>query len=296
MIRLFAICLLVLSGSGFSAPNESLTNQQKQQLKIIALAPHIVESLYEIGAGQQIIGTSEHADYPKQAKNILRVGNYASLQVEKILQLKPDIIIAWQTGNPMSDLARLEKYKFHIVNSKPTQLGDVAQELLMLGELTGRQQQAKQVAQDFLAKLNKLKTQYADQTKLTLFYELWSRPLRTVAGKAWPQQQIEVCGAKNPFANAQQDYPAIGLEQAVASQPQVVIQPSQHGNENPDHINWQQWPNIPAAKHNFVFKLNADKVHRMTTRMLDEVAVMCEKIHQARLFYQKQSSVTKSTP
>jgi vitamin B12 transport system substrate-binding protein len=74
-----------------------------QKLRIIALAPHIVESLYAIGAGDQIIGTTTHADYPKSAEDILRVGNYARLQIEKIIQLKPDVIIAWKTGNPTDD-------------------------------------------------------------------------------------------------------------------------------------------------------------------------------------------------
>ncbi|MGJ8680730.1 cobalamin-binding protein [Paraglaciecola sp.] len=263
-----------------------LTDSEKQKLRIIALAPHIVESLYEIGAGDQIIGTSEHADYPPAAKDLLRVGNYASLQIEKILQLKPDIILAWQTGNPMSDIARLEKYKFKIVYSKPVKLEDVATELQMLGELTGRQKQAQIIADKYLARLTKMRTQYAGQKPISLFYELWSRPLRTVAGNAWPQQQIELCGAINPFKNAQDDYPSIGLEQVVANSPQVIIQPGQHGNENPDQIKWKKWQQLPAAKNNFIFSLNADKVHRMTTRMLDEVKVMCEQIHQARLFYQ----------
>lgn len=281
-------CVLLFYVFAASCIASELTNQQKQQLRIIALAPHIVESLYEIGAGEQIIGTSEHADYPDAAKELLRVGNYASLQIEKILQLKPDIILAWQTGNPMSDIARLEKYQFKVIYSKPLKLTDVATELLMLGELTGRQIQAKAAADKYLARLNNLRQQYAGQTPVTLFYELWSRPLRTVAGQAWPQQQIELCGAVNPFANAQDDYPSVGLEQAIVSLPQIVIQPGQHGNENPDHIDWQQWQHIPAAKNNFIFSLNADKVHRMTSRMLEEVEVMCEQIHQARLFYQQQ--------
>ncbi|MDU0355967.1 ABC transporter substrate-binding protein [Paraglaciecola aquimarina] len=144
MIQLKSLlCMLAATMFSLSTLGQTLTNQQKQQLRIIALAPHIVESLYEIGAGEQIIGTSSHADYPQQAKNILRVGNYASLQIEKILQLKPDSILVLQTGNPMSDLARLEKYQFKIIYSKPRKLSDVADELIMLGELTGRHDQGQ---------------------------------------------------------------------------------------------------------------------------------------------------------
>lgn len=269
---------------------QTLQKQQKlQKLQIIALAPHIVESLYAIGAGEQIIGTTAHADYPADAKNILRVGNYARLQIEKIIQLKPDIIIAWKTGNPTDDLARLKKHQLKVIYSHPQTLEDVANELIMLGKITGREVAANVIAAKYMKKLQKIQQIYANQSKVSVFYELWSRPLRTVANKAWPQQQIQLCGATNPFANAIDDYPSIGLEQVLVSLPQVVIQPSQpsqQGTDSPDGLNWPQWQHIPAVKNNFIFYPNADKLHRMTTRMLDEVLILCEQIDTARQFYQ----------
>ena len=247
-----------------------------------------MESLYAIGAGQQIIGTTAHADYPEAAEDILRVGNYARLQIEKIIQLKPDLIIAWKTGNPVDDLARLEKYQLKVIYSDTQTLEDVANELIMLGKITGRETAANIIAAEYTKKLQTIKNTYSNKSKVSVFYELWSRPLRTVANKAWPQQQIELCGASNPFANAQDDYPSIGLEQALVSFPQIVIQPAQHSADSPDGLSWSQWPHIPAVKNNFIFRPNADKTHRMTTRMLDEVVILCEQIDAARQFYQAQ--------
>jgi vitamin B12 transport system substrate-binding protein len=288
--RYLNILLLGLIGLNASQTvAKSVSDDSLQKQRIIALAPHIVESLYAIGAGEQIIGTTAHADYPKAAENILRVGNYARLQIEKIIQLKPDVIIAWKTGNPMDDLARLEKYQFKVVYSHPQTLEDVANELIMLGKITGREAVANSVAKKYLLNLQKIKQKYATQNKVRVFYELWSRPLRTVANKAWPQQQIELCGASNPFADAQDDYPSVGLEQVLVTLPQVVIQPGQHSADSPDGLNWLQWQHIPAVKNNFIFHPNADKAHRMTIRMLDEVVVLCEQIDAARQFYQTQS-------
>lgn len=289
--RFLSLLLLVLAGlytNQSIAKNDSNDSLQKQ--RIIALAPHIVESLYAIGAGEQIIGTTAHADYPKAAKDILRIGNYARLQIEKIIQLKPDVIIAWKTGNPTDDLARLEKYQLKVIYSHPQTLEDVAKELIMLGKITGREATANTIAAQYLTRLQKIKQKYASQKKISVFYELWSRPLRTVANKAWPQQQIELCGASNPFVNAKDDYPSIGLEQVLVTLPQVVIQPSQHSADSPDGLNWPQWPHIPAVKNNFIFHPNADKVHRMTTRMLDEVVILCEQINHAREFYLAQEN------
>ncbi|MEP2651905.1 MAG: cobalamin-binding protein [Paraglaciecola sp.] len=265
-----------------------LTQEQKQQRRIIALAPHLVESLYAIGAAEQIIGTTAHADYPESAKNILRIGNYARLQIEKILQLNPDVIIAWKSGNPSDDLERLEKYNLKVVYSAPTKLEDVAAEILMLGELTGREEKAKALTTKYLSTLNTLKNTYNHKTPVKVFYEMWSRPLRTVANNALLQQQVELCGGNNPFANAVDDYPIVGLEQVLTTLPEVVIQPNPHSADSPDGLNWQQWQHIPAAKNNFILHPNPDKTHRLTTRMLDEVKVMCEQIDLARKFYKNK--------
>lgn len=284
-IVLFLLLNLGWVEGAFASQESDLANQQK---RIIALAPHIVESLFAIGAGEQIIATTDHADYPEAAKNLLVVGNYARLQIEKIVQLKPDVIIAWKTGNPIDDLARLEKYGMKVVYTQSETLEGLADELRFLGELTGRTVQANQLAQQYLTKLNTIKQRYAKQTKIKVFYELWSRPIRTVAQNAWPQQQITLCGGNNPFADAKDDYPSVGLEQVLVTLPQVVIQPSKSTSGDPDSLNWQQWPHIPAAKHGYIFHPNADKVHRMTTRMLDEVQLLCEQIDDARQFYQDQ--------
>jgi vitamin B12 transport system substrate-binding protein len=262
--------------------------EAKQKKRIIALAPHLVESLYAIGAGDQIIATTAHADYPAAAKNIMVVGNYARLQIEKIIQLKPDVVIAWTTGNPTVDLARLEKYQIKVIYSNPETLEDVAAELRLLGEITGRTEQASKLAEQYLTSLTDIKQRYASQENIKVFYELWSRPIRTVAQKAWPQQQITLCGGVNPFADAKDDYPSVGLEQVLITLPQVVIQPSKSTSGDPDNLNWQQWPHVPAAKNGFVFHPNADKLHRMTTRVLEELVVLCEQIDTARQFYQIQ--------
>lgn len=277
------IIILALLTSGTLAQEP-----QYQPMRIVALAPHIVESLYEIGAGNMIIATSEHSDYPEEAKAIPRVGNYARLQIERIVQLAPDVIIAWRTGNPQDDLERLKSYGFKVVYSNPTTLASVADELMMLGQLTGKSTVANKIARDYLQRLNSLKSNYSQALPITGFYEMWARPLRTVANKAWLQQQLAICGVQNPFEQLSEDYPLVGLEQVLASKPQIVLQPTPHSPQNTDALNWQQWPEIPASKHGFIFHPDADKTHRMTIRMLDEVETMCKQVDTARNFYQQQ--------
>jgi vitamin B12 transport system substrate-binding protein len=290
-IRLYG--LLWLSAFSFTALAEqegkestkSLNHDVNKAQRIIALAPHIVEMLFEIGVGDKIIGTTEHSDFPAQANDIPRIGNYARLKIEKILTYDPDLIIAWRTGNPSDDLARLKQLGLNIVYSDPMNLTDVAKELRFLGKLTGAEKQAELKAKKFEAKLLNLQEHYKNKKAISVFYELWSRPLTTVANNAWPQQSLNICGTVNPFINSKTDYPQINVEQVVLSKPQLIIQPQSEGHKNPDAIDWQQWQEIPASKNKLIIGPNSDKLHRMSTRLLDELEILCESIDQARSHY-----------
>lgn len=262
--------------------------QAEPAQRIIALSPHLVEQLYSIGVGNKIVGTTDHADYPQEAKNIPRVGNYAQLQVEKILALKPDLILAWTDGNPPADLNKLRQLGLNVVDSNPRQLTDIAKELRVLGQLTGKLEAAEQQAKLMEQGLAELHQTYSTKTKVVVFYELWQQPLSTVAQQAWPQQQLELCGATNPFANAVGDYPQVSLEHVVSSMPQLIIQPVSV-NEPRALLNWNSWTAIPAVKYQQFSKPDSDLVHRTTSRMLLGIRQLCADIDKTRQFFAKKS-------
>jgi len=291
------LCIVLSLGSfsfssfAFASQNESSNEQtsakKKHYQRIIALAPHIVEMLFELGVGDKVIGTTEHSDYPEAAFKIPRIGNYARLKIEQILAYQPDLIIAWRTGNPSDDLARLEQLGLNVVYSDPQSLADVAQELRYFGELTNVTALAEIQAKKYEIGLQALKNTYQNKTPISVFYELWSRPLTTVAKHDWPQQHLDICGAKNSFSESKGTYPQIGLEQVVVAKPQLIIQPESAGEPNPDAVNWRQWPEVPAAKHNQFIQPNSDKLHRMTPRLLNELELLCIGIDKARKYYQQ---------
>lgn len=282
MKSIVILTLLISLISGKSYGYNETNNNKKTAKRIIALAPHIVENLYAVGAGGLIVGTTEHADFPEQANQIPRIGNYARLNIEQVLAVDPDLIIAWKSGNPSDDLARLKKLGLNIVYSQPDHLEDVAKELKYFGELTGNIALGQQKSAEFLKHLASIRANYQDKKALSVFYELWPRPLTTVANDAWPQQQLNVCQATNPFIDSETDYPQINIENVILKAPQIIIQPSSHGMNSPDNVNWQQWQDIPAVKNNAFIHPDADQLHRMTSRSLDELALLCQEIDQFR--------------
>ncbi len=257
-------------------------------LRIVALAPHIVENLYAIGAGDLIVGTLDYADYPQEATKIERIGGYNGISIEKLLMLKPDMVIAWKSGNQAEDLAQIKRLGIELYLSDPSSIEGVASEILKLGQITGHIEQSKQVAETFTAKLNAIKVTQKDKTTLTGFYQLWPEPMMTVSKNTWINQLIETCQVTNVFANSDTDYPQISIENVIVTKPQVIIIPDEKSKRVMPTVNWQQWPEIPAVKYEQFISVNADLLHRFTPRMLDGLAQMCDKVDISREFIKSQ--------
>lgn len=279
-------CCVVLSASPALAGDERGGEKNASKPRIIALSPHIVELLFEIGAGNQIVGTTEFADYPSQAKQIPVVGNYLGLKIEAILALQPNLIVAWRGGNVGRDIEKLKKLGLDIVYSEPLHLLDVAKDLRMLGEKTGNTEQAEKQAQDFEQRLAQLTQKYQGLAPVRAFYEIWHSPLTTVAQNGWAHNLLSVCRIQNVFAEINHPYPQVNIEQVLSRNVQLIIQPqsgvSQSETSNQklkNGFDWQAWPEIPAVKQNRILRPNADKLHRMTTRTLLELSDLCARVH-----------------
>ncbi len=248
--------------------------------RIIALSPHTVELLYAIGAGDSIIAAVDHADYPEQAKNLPSIGGYHGIQIERILELNPDLVVVWGKGNKPDDIKRIKALGFTVYDSSPVTLDDVAADLIALGRLTGHQRQAESAAEKYRRQLAEIQQNNADKPKVRVFYQLWSTPLMTAAENSWIQQLISSCNGDNVFYHAGGDYPRVSIENVLLTLPQVILQSKDEGNKQ--GIDWSQWPGIPAVRHHHIYQLNADLLHRPTPRVIEGLEAVCEAIDKAR--------------
>ncbi|KFZ39042.1 ABC transporter substrate-binding protein [Shewanella mangrovi] len=249
-------------------------------MRIVALAPHAVELLYAIGAGDEIVAATEFADYPQAAKAIPRIGGFQGIQLDRLMQLQPDLVVAWQGGNSPEMLARIKSLGFKLYMSHPDTLVQVADEMEALGKLTDHLPQAQQQAAQYRQRLNQLIEQNAHKPKVKLFYQLWSNPMMTVAKGSWVQQIIDVCQGENVFYDASSPYPQVSLEKVLLTQPQVIISSKETGN--PQTIDWQRWPEIPAVNQQHIFSIDADILQRQTPRALLGMQQMCDALDKVR--------------
>jgi len=300
-MKLFSlfVTLIIITNTTYADINKAASKAEKPTIElkdklnviakptIIALSPHIVEMLYDVGAGDQIIGTTTFADYPEAAKNIPQIGNYVRLQIERVIELQPDLIIAWKSGSPSDDIGRLEQLGFNVIYSQPQTFADVANEIRYFSKITGHTEQGEKIALTFEAELNKITNRYKNKAEIIGFYELWSRPLTTVAKGSWPQQFLTICKVHNPFKKVLTPYPQVSIEQVLPSSIQLIIQPLSVNQTDREGFNWQDWPIIPAVKNKHIIQPNADAIHRMTLRSLVALKDLCAEIDQTRTVLQQ---------
>ena len=250
--------------------------------RIIALAPHIAESLYAAGAGEQIVGTVDYSDYPPAAKHLPRVGGYSRIDLEAVLALKPDLVVAWESGNNMTQTDKLRALGITVYISQPNHIVDIATQLEQLGQLAATETVANAAAASFRQRLNTLKRSYADKPKVRTFYQIWKAPLMTVGGPQIISDAILLCGGENVFGQLPQMAPRISVEAVIASDPEAIIATGM-GDAKPEWLHdWDQWTGMTAVKRNNLFHINPDIMQRHTPRILDGTEKLCTFLDVAR--------------
>ena len=250
--------------------------------RVVSLAPHATELLFAVGAGDRIVGTVSHSDYPPPARQIPRVGGYSRLDLERIVSLQPDLIVAWHSGNSVAQVERLRSLGLVVYFSEPRRFEDMAEALLRLGALTGNRRQAQRRATTLRAAVDDLLGRYAGRPPVTVFYQIWNDPLMTVNGEHLINQVIEMCGGRNIFAELPTLAPRIVIETVLARDPEVIVA-SGMGEQRPQWLDdWRRWSGLTAVKRDNLFFVPPDLLQRHGLRLLQGAERLCGFLEVAR--------------
>ena len=250
--------------------------------RIVTLAPHAAESLYAAGAGDRLVGTVEYSDYPPEAKKVARVGGYSRIDLEAVFALKPDLVIAWQSGNNLAQVDKLKALGLTVYISQPNTMEDVADQLERLGQLAGSETTAHAAAESFRQRLRKLQSSNAQKPKVRVFYQIWKSPLMTVGGPQIISDAIRLCGGDNVFGNLGQMAPTVSVEAVLEADPEAIIATGM-GDAKPEWLHdWDKWTRMTAVKRGNLFHINPDIMQRHTPRILDGAEKLCAHLDVAR--------------
>jgi iron complex transport system substrate-binding protein len=249
--------------------------------RLVTLSPHLTELVHAAGAGGKLVAVALHSDYPPAAAALPHIGDAARVDLERILALRPDLILAWKSGNSAADIARLEKLGLAVFVSEARRLPDIARALRTIGRLAGTEAEAEATATAFERDIAALRGAYASRTRVRVFYQIWDRPLLTVNGRHIISDVLHLCGAENVFAAARLLTPSVSLEALIAARPQLVLGGS--SALTPSEFR-RQWRTVGAEA---LAALPAryvppDLIQRATPRLAEGARVVCSAVDEIR--------------
>jgi len=287
--RLFGLLLLWVLPLTPAWPEIRVTDDAGNQLvlerpaqRIVSLAPHITELLFAAGAGAAVVGVSEHSDYPAAALDLPRISGGNGLDLEAILGLRPDLVIAWQSGNPAHQVSRMRQLGLRVFVSEPRRLEDVVTSLERFGLLAGSPGQARERAGAFRQRHAGLVRRYAQRDTVSVFYPVWQQPLMTVNGEHLISDVMRLCGGRNVFEALPGLAPQIGIEAVLVADPQVIIAGGGREELSELHAMWAPWPELKAVKEGHLFTVPRDSIVRPTPRVLDGAERLCHLLESVR--------------
>jgi iron complex transport system substrate-binding protein len=253
----------------------------KPAQRIVSLAPHITEQLFAMGAGPHIVGTTDYADYPAEAKAIPRLGRAGSVDLERVTAARPDLIVVWGSGFPPAVIDALKRLGVPVYVSEPGAIESIAASMERLDLLTAAPE-ASAVAAAFRGRVGALRARYAQRRQVAVFYQIWSEPLMTLGGRHVLTEAIRICGGRNVFEDLAPIAPQVSIEAVIAAQPEIIVTAEPERRPSGALDRWRRFPQLPAVARNQLVTLDADRINRHTPRMLDELELLCRVIDAAR--------------
>ena len=248
--------------------------------RIVSLAPSLTEIAFAAGAGAALVGTVEYSDFPAAARTLPRVGDGWSVDVERVLALRPDIVLAWSSGTPEATIARLRGVRLRVVTVPTFRLADVPAALRLVGDLAGTRAIAETVAVQFEDEIRRLRTRRVGARPVTVFVQIDDEPLFTVNGRHVISEMLELCGGRNVFAELPQVAPTIDIEAVLARDPQVILS-TDDTIADPQAV-WRRWPQLAAVRAGAIYSMPSDTVTRATPRVVEGVRAICGALDDAR--------------
>jgi iron complex transport system substrate-binding protein len=287
LLRLLAVLILFFAHNSLAAIEVIDDNGDKLTIanaaqRIISLSPNTTEILFHIGAGEKIVGSDEYSNYPQAANKIVRVNNHAAANYELILSLKPDLVIAWQSGNGVKIISRIRELNIPVFVVETASLEDIPDLYRRLGQLSGYANQANTQAEKFSQRLNQLRKSFSSRQTIRVFYQIWNEPLMTLNGDHMVTDMIELCGGINVFSDAAALVPYVNIESVVAANPQIIISGGNNKSDLLDSGFWRKWSGISAVKNQHLYAISSDLLQRHSDRILDGTGLMCEYIDLVR--------------
>jgi iron complex transport system substrate-binding protein len=246
--------------------------------RIVSMAPGATEMLFAGGAGQRVIATVEFSDEPAEARKIPRIGDSNAIDIERVVALRPDVVVVWEGGNNVAQVNRLERLGLPLYRHKVERLADLPVALRRLGALTDTRDVAEKAARDIESRVARLQQRYGRSGGVTVLLEVWNRPIYTVGGSHMMTDSLRLCGARNVFADLKEQGPSVDTEAVIGRDPDVIVAVAPTGTASGWLDEWRRFRSLRAVRNGRLVPFEDARLSRLGPSALDGTEALCEAL------------------
>ncbi|HET7757240.1 MAG TPA: helical backbone metal receptor [Steroidobacteraceae bacterium] len=285
-----ALAAAVAAAPAPTAPTRSVTDDTGRDvavrappLRIASLSPGATEMLFAAGAGAEIVATVRYSDAPPAARAIPRIGDAIEIDIERLVMLHPDVVIAWPAGGNPAQRARIARLRIPVYDQQVERLADLAPAVRRLGVLAGTQAAAGSAARGIEARLEALRRSYGGGAwgrgrHPSVLLEVWNRPVYTVGGRHLMSDALALCGARNVFADLAQPGPVVSVEAVIARDPDIIVAAGPPGETAAWLADWQRYGTLAAVRNHRLVPFEDRALSRLGPSLIEATAELCRAI------------------
>jgi iron complex transport system substrate-binding protein len=249
--------------------------------RIVSLAPGITETLYALGLDDKIAGVTTFCDWPAAARTRPRIGGFTNPSIEKIVSLKPDLIIATADGNRKDTVLQLERLELSVYVTNPSDTNGILRSILHIGEITNREKDAGILVEKLQKRLNNITVQISHKKKPRVFFQIGLEPVVTAGKGTLINEVIERAGGVNIAGHDVARYPRYSAEGIMGASPEIILFAPMINDKEFTMVKsfWQKFEGIPAVKNNKIYPIKTDLISRASPRIVDAIEKMALIFH-----------------
>jgi iron complex transport system substrate-binding protein len=215
--------------------------------RIVSLGPAITEKLYLLGVQDELVGVTTYCTRPPEARAKEKIGNVTQVNIEKVVQLKPDLVLATPLTGPRS-VERLKHLGLRVIVFKdPDSFAEMNQQFLELGRIVGREERANEIVQASEQKVEGIRNRVKGLSRPKVFVQIGARPLFTATKRSFLHDFIEFAGGTNIAVGAKTGL--YSREEVLWQDPDVIIVVTMGITAQNEKKGWQKFKSISAVKH-----------------------------------------------
>jgi iron complex transport system substrate-binding protein len=287
LVALATILVLAEAAQGFTV--RDMRDQEvvlaRPPERIVSLVPSVTEDIFAIGGEDRLVGVTDFCDWPPAARGKPRVGGMVAPNLETIVALRPDLVVATDEGNSQLTFDQLARLGIPVYVVRARRLDEAIEVIARMGELTGRTVAVAPVVERLRTRVRRVVEAVRPYDRQRVLYVLWPDPIIVPGRQGLVTELVALAGGLSVTSESSGAYPRLGLEAVVAFNPDVIVLARHGGDQTPVlRATWDRLASLPAIRAGRVHSVDGSILHRYGPRIVDGLQALARIIHPEARF------------